>query len=39
MVLLELQAMEVHAEGGVKFQSCSSVVDVTGCVSWFSVFC
>jgi hypothetical protein len=39
MVLLELQAMDVPAQEGVKFQSCSSVVEVTGCVSVFSVFC
>ena len=38
MVLLELQSLEVHADDGVKFQSCSSVVDVD-CRSTFSVFC
>jgi hypothetical protein len=39
MVLLELQAMEVPAQEGMKILSCSSVVEVTGCVSVFSVFC
>jgi len=39
MVLLDLQTMEVHAEEGVKFQSCSSVIDVYGCISTISVWC
>jgi hypothetical protein len=38
VVLLDLQAMEVHDDEGEKLLSCSSIVHVD-CVSTFSVFC
>jgi len=39
MALLDLQTLEVQGDESMKVFSCSSVVDGTGCVSNFSVFC